>query len=58
MLEKFLTISTIMVGSVLGYLALDELVYYNGWAMPMIYTASILLVGAGIRSVVKGKNYG
>ncbi len=55
MIEKLLTISTISVGSVLGYLSLDELVYHNGWGMPMIYTASILLLGAGVRSILKGK---
>ena len=55
MIEKMMTISTIAVGSVLGYLSLDELVYANGWGMPLIYTASILVLGAGVRSVLKGK---
>jgi len=55
MLEKLLTILTIASGSVMMYLSGAELVYYNGLGMPAIYTASILVLGAGIRSVIKGK---
>ena len=55
MTEKLLTIFTIAGGSVMMYLSGSELVYYNGYGMPAIYTASVLVLGAGIRSVLKGK---
>ncbi len=53
MLEKALTILTISGGSVMMYLSGAELVYYNGLGMPAIYTASVLVLGAGIRSILK-----
>lgn len=55
MTEKLLTIFTIAFGSIMAYLSGAELVYYNGYAMPIIYTVSVLVLGAGIRSVLKGK---
>ena len=55
MTEKLLTIFTIMGGSIMAYLSVSELVYYNCYGMPVIYTVSILVLGAGIRSVLKGK---
>ena len=55
MTEKLLTILTIAGGSVMMYLSGVELVYYHGLGMPAIYTASVLVLGAGIRSVLKGK---
>jgi len=58
MIEKLLTILTISGGSVMMYLSGAELVYYNGLGMPAIYTASVLVLGAGIRSIVKGQSNG
>lgn len=55
MIEKCSTIFTIAGGSVMVYLSGSELVYYNGLGMPAIYTVSVLVLGAGIRSVLKGK---
>jgi len=55
MLEKLLTIFTIVGGSIMAYLSGAELTYYSSYAMVAIYTASILILGAGIRSVLKGK---
>ena len=55
MLEKLLTIFTIVGGSIMVYLSGSELVYYSGLGMPAIYTVSVLVLGAGIRSVLKGK---
>ncbi len=55
MTEKLLTILTIAGGYVMMYLSGAELVYYHGLGMPAIYTASVLVLGAGIRAVLKGK---
>ena len=54
MTEKLLTIFTVAGGSIMAYLSGAELVYYNGYGMPAIYTASILVLGAGIRAILKG----
>lgn len=55
MTEKLLTILTIAGGSIMAYLSGSELAYYSGFGMLAVYTVSILLLGAGIRSVLKGK---
>jgi len=53
-LEKGLTVICISLGSVLTYLAGDSIVYHTGYMDIAAYTVGVLIVGAGIRAVLKG----
>ena len=55
MVEKLLTVLTITLGSVIVYHTGIEIAYHTGWILPITYTAGVLVLGAGIRSVLKGK---
>lgn len=55
MIEKALTIICIGAGSVLTYIAGDTIIYMVGYDDLLAYTVGIFIMGAGIRSVMKGK---
>jgi general stress protein CsbA len=55
MVEKALTIICIGAGTLLTYVAGDSITYMVGYTDLVAYTAGVLIMGAGIRSVMKGK---
>jgi len=51
--EKLLTVFCLVLGSVLTYLAGHD-IYYMAGVVPLVaYTVGVLIVGAGIRAVLK-----
>jgi len=55
MVEKALTIICIGAGTLLTYLSGDTIIYMVGYDDLLAYTVGIFIMGAGIRSVLKGK---
>ena len=54
MMTKFLTLSCLTLGSVLTYLSGHD-IYWSAGIVPLVaYTFGVLIVGAGIRAVLKG----
>lgn len=52
--EKLLTVFCLILGSILTYLSGDSIVYHTGYMALAVYTLGVLVVGAGIRAVLKG----
>jgi hypothetical protein len=53
-MEKVLTVTCLCAGSILTYMAGSD-IYWSAGIVPLVaYTIAILLVGAGIRAVLKG----
>ena len=55
MIEKSLTLMCVIAGTLLTYMAGDSITYMVGYIDLLAYTAGVLIMGAGIRSVMKGK---
>lgn len=55
MIEKLLTVFTLTGGSVLTYLAGHDLYWMAGIVPLVAYTVGVLVVGAGIRAILKAK---
>jgi len=53
-IEKAITVISLCAGSVLTYLAGDTIIYHTGYIDLAAYTVGVLIVGAGIRAVLKG----
>ena len=52
--EKGLTVISLSLGSVLTYMAGSD-IHYSAGIIPLVaYTFGVLIVGAGIRAVLKG----
>ena len=51
--EKGLTVISLSLGSVLTYMAGSDILYSTGIAPLAAYTVGVLIVGAGIRAVLK-----
>lgn len=55
MIEKALTLIAVVGGTLLTYMAGSD-IYYSAPPVALIaYTVGVLVLGAGIRSIVKGK---
>jgi len=52
--EKIITVFFLVLGSILTYLSGESIVYHSGYADLVAYTVGVLIVGAGIRAVLKG----
>ena len=52
-LEKAMAVMCISLGSVLIYMAGSDIYYSAGMAALLAYTVAVLIVGAGIRAVLK-----
>ncbi len=53
-MEKVLTVICLCAGSILTYLSGHD-IYWSAGIVPLVaYTFGVLLVGAGIRAVLKG----
>jgi hypothetical protein len=51
--EKVLTVFCLILGSLLTYLSGESIVYHSGYVDLVTYTVGMLVVGAGIRAVLK-----
>lgn len=52
-LEKALTVLCLSLGSVLTYMSGHDILYSTGIVALAAYTVGVLIVGAGIRAVLK-----
>ena len=55
MIEKALTLLCVIVGTLLTYMAGHDIYWDSGVASLVAYTIGVLALGAGVRSIVRGK---